>query len=249
MIDYYGELCTKIYESEKSFADGIELEFYLSFVKDKNMKVLEPMCGNGRMLIPFMQREINIEGFDLSEEMLKVCVEKGEKLNLKPIVFHEKIEEFKSDKKYDQIMIPFGSFSLLPDRLVKNSLQNMKSVLKDDGKLILTIVTNNNQIEEIPEWIETNRKRFDNEVVVEYKKVRYDEKNKQLYTQLKYQLVRDGLVEKTEIMDFPIRLYDLEEFEHMLGANGFHNIIVHEVLNGYGQGSSFHAFECEIKVI
>jgi hypothetical protein len=34
MIDYYGELYTKMYESDKSFADGKELEFYLSFVKD-----------------------------------------------------------------------------------------------------------------------------------------------------------------------------------------------------------------------
>jgi 2-polyprenyl-3-methyl-5-hydroxy-6-metoxy-1,4-benzoquinol methylase len=118
MVDYYGELCTRIYESNKSIAEGKELDFFLSFVKDKNMKVLEPMCGNGRMLIPFMQEGISIEGFDISDEMLKLCKEKSEKLNLNPIIFNEKIEEFKSDKKYDLIIIPFGSFSLLPDHLV-----------------------------------------------------------------------------------------------------------------------------------
>jgi ubiquinone/menaquinone biosynthesis C-methylase UbiE len=133
MLEYYGELCTKMYESDKSFADGAELTFYISFVKDKNMKVLEPMCGNGRMLIPFMQKRIDIEGFDISEEMLRVCKEKGEKLNLKPIVFHDKIEKFKGDKKYDLIIIPFGSFSLLPDILVNDSLHNLKSVLKKMG--------------------------------------------------------------------------------------------------------------------
>ncbi len=110
MIDYYGELCTRIYESDKSLATGKELEFFLSFVKNNSMKVLEPMCGNGRMLIPFLQKGIDIEGFDVSEEMLKLCKEKGEKLNLRPCVFHKKIEEFHSDKKYDLIMIPFGSF-------------------------------------------------------------------------------------------------------------------------------------------
>ncbi len=50
MIAYYGELCTKMYESYKSMAEGPELSFYLSYVKDRKMKVLEPMCGNGRML-------------------------------------------------------------------------------------------------------------------------------------------------------------------------------------------------------
>ena len=54
-MDYYGELCTKVYESGKSIAEGEELALYLSHVTE-GMKVLEPMCGNGRMLIPFMQR-------------------------------------------------------------------------------------------------------------------------------------------------------------------------------------------------
>jgi hypothetical protein len=45
LITYYGELCTKIYETDKSLADGKELEYYLSFVKDRGMKVLEPMYG------------------------------------------------------------------------------------------------------------------------------------------------------------------------------------------------------------
>jgi SAM-dependent methyltransferase len=244
MIDYYGELCAKVYESDKSLANGIELDFYLSFVKDKNMKVLEPMCGNGRMLIPFMQKDIAIEGFDVSEEMLKLCREKGEKLNLEPIVFQRKIEEYKSDKKYNLIIIPFGSFSLLPDRLVNESLQNMKSVLNEDGKLLLTIVTKTSEVEEFPEWIESNRKDFVNEVIVEYRKVHYDEKNKLLNIQLKYESVHDDKVEKTEVMDFPIRLYDLKEFEQVLMSNGFHNITIHHVMNGYGEGSSFHVFEC-----
>ncbi len=55
MFSYYGELCTKMYEVTKSEADGKELEFYLSFAADQETRALEPMCGNGRMLIPFLQ--------------------------------------------------------------------------------------------------------------------------------------------------------------------------------------------------
>jgi SAM-dependent methyltransferase len=159
---YYGELCTQIYEKDKSIADGKELEFFLSFVKDKKIKVLEPMCGNGRMLIPFMEKGIDIEGFDISEEMLQVCKLKGQKLNLKPNVSYGKIEEFKGDKNYDLIMIPFGSFSLLPDELAKDSLANMKTILNEDGKLLLTVMTNTGTVEDIPDWIQTNRHYLDN---------------------------------------------------------------------------------------
>lgn len=244
-MDYYGELCTKIYESEKSIAMGVELDFYLSFVKD-NMKVLEPMCGNGRMLIPFLQRGIDIEGFDISEEMLNVCEEKGKKLGLNPIVFLEKIERFKRNKNYDLIMVPFGSFSLLPDRLVHESLQNLKSVLKPDGKLLLTVMVKNAEVEEVPDWIETNRVQFVDQIIIEYKKMNYNQESKVLNIELKYQSVQGEQLAKIETMDFPIRLYELGEFKNLLQTNGFRDVVVHEVINGYGEGSSFNVFECEI---
>lgn len=246
LLTYYGELCTKIYESDKSIATGKELEFYLSFIKDKNMKVLEPMCGNGRMLIPFMQNGVDIEGFDISEDMLKVCKEKAEKLNLKAVVSQERIEEYHSDKKYDLIMIPFGSFSLLPNNLVDISLQNMKNNLKEKGKFLLTVVQSGNETEDILDWIETNRKEIHDELIVEYRKVAYDEAQKLLNIKLKYEVVHDENVVETEIMDFPIRLYDLKEFENILIAIGFSQVGVHEIKDGYGEGNSFHVFECSV---
>ena len=151
--EYYGELCTQIYETNKSIAGGKELEFYLSFVNDKGMKVLEPMCGNGRMLIPLLENGVDIEGFDVSEEMLSLCRIKGRKLNLEPNISYGKLEKFKSDKKYDLVMIPFGSFSLLPDELVKDSLSNMRTALNEGGKNLLTVMTNKGSVEEISDWI------------------------------------------------------------------------------------------------
>jgi len=246
LLTYYGELCTKIYESDKSIATGKELGFYLSFIKDKNMKVLEPMCGNGRMLIPFMQNGVDIEGFDISEDMLKVCKEKAKKLNLNPVVSRGRIEEYRSDKKYDLIMIPIGSFSLLPDNLVDISLQNMKNNLKENGKFLLTVVLGGNETEEILDWIETNRKEINNELIVEYKKVSYDDSQRLLNIKLKYEVIQTEKIVETEIMDFPIRLYDLKEFENILIANGFSQIVVHEIKDGYGEGNLFHVFECSI---
>lgn len=244
--DYYGELCTQMYETNKSIANGKELEFYLSFVNKNRMKVLEPMCGNGRMLIPFMEKGIDIEGFDISEDMLHVCRVKGQKQNLAPNVWYGKIEEFKSDYRYDLIMIPFGSFSLLPHELVAASLENMKSCLKENGKFLLTVMTNTGTVKEQLEWLETNRQVFDNGEIVEYKKVHYNLENKTLNTILKYNLVKDGEIEKTEIMDFPIRLYEPGEFDNVLTSNGFNEIHVHNVVDGYGAGSSFQVYECRV---
>ncbi|WP_145408524.1 class I SAM-dependent methyltransferase [Paenibacillus xylanexedens] len=243
-MSYYGELCTRMYEVDKSIAEGRELDFYLSFADREDIRVLEPMCGNGRMLIPFMQRGINIEGFDISEDMLKVCREKGKALNLAPQVYFHKIEEFVAASQYDLIMIPFGSFSLLPTELIQPSLVNLRSALREDGCLLLTIMLKGNEIEEIAEWREESQKQLNDERIVLYKKVHYDQEQSTLVTRLKYQLIKDHTIEKTEIMDFPVRLYDIEEFEHLLKANGFQHVQLHEVKDGYGKGTSFHVFEC-----
>nr|WP_106782623.1 class I SAM-dependent methyltransferase [Lysinibacillus timonensis] len=249
MSEYYGELCSQVYEKDKSRASGVELEFYLSFVKDQKMRVLEPMCGNGRMLIPFMERGIDIEGFDISEEMLQVCKEKAKKLNLQPNVSYGKIEEFKSNQKYDLIIIPFGSFSLLPDELVPVSLSNMKLMLRENGKILLTIMHNKGKLDEIPDWIETNRHLMDEGEIIEYKKVHFNQANKILNTTLKYQLVKDRQILKTEIMEFPIRLYEQGEFDDILKNNGFENITLHEVVDGYGKGNSFTVFETQLRQV
>jgi SAM-dependent methyltransferase len=242
--EYYGELCTYVYETNKSIAGDAELEFYLSFVTDRNMQILEPMCGNGRFLLPLLEKGIDIEGFDISEEMLSLCKIKGENLNLNPQVSHGRLEEFKSDKNYDLVTIPFGSFSLIPDELVKDSLSNMRSVLKEGGKLLLTVMTNKVDFEEVSDWIETNRQPIGENEILEYKKVNFDPASKMLHTKLKYHLIENGQLKKEEMMDFPIRLYEEAEFETVLKSNGFSDFTRHEVVNGYGTGTSFHVFEC-----
>ena len=70
MKNYYGSLCTEMYEILHESAPGDELNFYLSYAR-KGMKIMEPLCGSGRFLIPFLENGFDICGMDLSEEMLK----------------------------------------------------------------------------------------------------------------------------------------------------------------------------------
>ena len=78
--------------------------------------------------------------------------------------------------------------------------------------------------------------------ILEYRKVQFE--NQVLFIQLKYESVRNGQVVKTELMDFPIRVYELDEFKRVLEKNDFKNIVIHTVEDGYGVGSAFHVFEC-----
>lgn len=65
--NYYGSLCTEMYEILHEQAPQDELDFYLSYA-EKGEKILEPLCGSGRFLVPFLKRGFDVSGMDLSEE-------------------------------------------------------------------------------------------------------------------------------------------------------------------------------------
>lgn len=50
--NYYGSLCTEMYEILHEQAPQDELQLYLSYA-EKGMRILEPLCGSGRFLYLF----------------------------------------------------------------------------------------------------------------------------------------------------------------------------------------------------
>ncbi len=49
--NYYGSLCTEMYEILHEKAPQDELNFFLSYAK-REQKILEPLCGSGRFFVP-----------------------------------------------------------------------------------------------------------------------------------------------------------------------------------------------------
>lgn len=135
--NYYGSLCTELYEILHKEAPEDELNFYLSYAK-QGMKILEPLCGSGRFLIPFMDKQLNISGIDLSKEMLQKLIEKQP--NAK--VVQKNLLEYSSEEKFDYIFITSGSVSLFTDiDLCKQILSKLKSMLAKNGKLVFAVDT------------------------------------------------------------------------------------------------------------
>ena len=108
--NYYGNLCTEMYEILHEKAPRDELNFYLSYAK-KEDKILEALCGSGRFLIPFMEQGFDIFGIDLSVAMLNKLKQKAP--NAK--VFQADILEYSSKNRFDYIFISSGSVSLFTD--------------------------------------------------------------------------------------------------------------------------------------
>ena len=114
-----------------------ELEFYLSYA-DKDKKILEPLCGSGRFLLPFMEQELCITGLDASEEMLGKLKSKAPAAH----VIQADIAAYQTEEKYDYIFIPSGSVSLFTDMgLCKRVLHRWKEMMAPGGKLVFSVDT------------------------------------------------------------------------------------------------------------
>ncbi|MFC5046826.1 methyltransferase domain-containing protein [Aquimarina hainanensis] len=130
-------------------------------LKNQQLSVLEPMCGysEGKSIL-----EENIgnlgsyEGFDYSSVLIKKVKEKNPALH----VYVQDISTFKSDKKFDIIII-IGGLHHVPS-MCEQVVENLKNNLKEGGSFILLEPTHNNIIfRKIRERIYKKNELFDQE--------------------------------------------------------------------------------------
>ena len=222
--NYYGSLCTEMYEILHKEAPQDELEFYLSYA-EKEMKILEPLCGSGRFLIPFLERGYDIKGIDLSTEMLAKLNEKAP--NAK--VFQKDILEYDSAEKYDYIFISSGSVSLFTDMdLCKRILHKMKELLKKDGKFVFAVDTIADKcLNDTDYKTSISVKTKEGYTLVLKIKNYYYEKTRTQYSPSIYELYDGTKLLQQERMDFQTHLYELGEIEPYLKEIGFSKINVY----------------------
>lgn len=216
--NYYGSLCTEMYELLHKQAPEDELNFYLSFARIGE-KILEPLCGSGRFLVPFMERGFAVSGVDLSGEMLGKLREKA------PYswVVQLDITDYCPNETFDYIFVSSGSISLFTDiGLCRRILCRLRDLLAPGGKLVFAVETVANRCPDDSEYVVTasvkTREGFD--LLLKTKHF-YDEKTQTQFSPGIYELYDGGTLLETERMDFQTHLYRFGEMEHYLRETGF----------------------------
>ena len=221
IINYYGNLCTEMYEILHDKAPQDELDFYLSYA-EKNKKILEIMCGSGRFLVPFLEYGYNIRGVDFSVEML-------EKLKLKAPeadVEYADIAEYTTNEQFDYIFISSGSVSLFTDmNLCQKILKKIKGLLSPAGKFVFAVDTIAAKCLDNDDYEMSVSVKMKNGFDLVLKTKNYFDVQQQIqFSPGIYELYdRDKLL-KSEHMDFQTHLYKFGEMENYLREAGFTEI-------------------------
>ncbi|HLR72443.1 MAG TPA: methyltransferase domain-containing protein [Pseudogracilibacillus sp.] len=227
MLGYYNNLSSEVYDLDKyiglSFGD---VEFYSERLASCKGKILEPGVGTGRILIPLLEKGLNVDGFDVSTEMLDICRNNCDRRGLQPNLFEGQMESFSLDTKYEAIVVPTGTFLLLHKRgdSIK-ALKNFRDHLSYGGRLIIDIFL---QTDLSIDNVSTRTwQPSDSEMItLESKIVEVDHINQHTISHNRYEKWRNGELIQTELERFPLRWYGVEEFKLLLEQVGFENIVI-----------------------
>jgi SAM-dependent methyltransferase len=119
--------------------DAREVPFYLKEIGQYGQPVLDVACGTGRVLLPLLRSGIDIDGCDISEDMLKYCRMQAKREGFDPNLYDQPMHAFALPRKYKTIYI-CGSFGLAGS--LEKDLETLKRCyahLEENGALILNI--------------------------------------------------------------------------------------------------------------
>ena len=236
MCKEYGELSTIFYELTKPIGSSNkgDIEYYTKKIEGISGLVLEAGVGTGRMLIPLIKKGIKIDGVDSSIEMLKQCRINLKKHKVEAVLYEQDLMNLSLPNKYDAIIMPTGTFCLLPRDRVEEVLKIFYNHLNEGGKIILDL--------EMPKSFQENTINTSRVIISDERLILltiYSDKidwllQKTSYTN-RYELIEKGKLIKTEISNFILYWYGIEEFTMRLSLGGYKNI---SYQIGYGKKES-----------
>lgn len=130
---YYIDVYSHRDENEAvDFADLIESEIN----PNKNWKILDFCCGTGRLSIELAKRGYNVDGFDLSENLLSIVKEESRKKHLDLNLEVCDMRQFNRTAHYDLTINFFTSFGYF-DAVENNKvISNMCNSIQKGGWLV-----------------------------------------------------------------------------------------------------------------
>lgn len=116
---------------------GPEIAYFQRYIELFGGPALDVACGTGRLLIPYLHAGLDVDGCDISQDMLALCRERAEHEGLKPNLYAQAVHELSPPRKYKTIIF-CGGFGLGGHRAHDlEGLRRIREHLEPDGVLVM----------------------------------------------------------------------------------------------------------------
>ena len=217
----YKKLSSQWYDLLNPHPPQDEFRFFLEYIKNSSGPVLEPMCGSGRFLIPYLQLGYEVHGFDISEFMMSELSSRLDNLGLEAKVWFGGFDLLPTEPIYDFVFIPSGSFALITDiDEARRCLLRLQKSMKIGAKAVFEMETDFATPPDYEPFCRGELLREDGF------KIRMTTSPFPVIDSIArvaclFELIDGEVVVENEYEDFAIRLYSQSEFEALLKNSGF----------------------------
>jgi SAM-dependent methyltransferase len=218
-----------------------EVPYFLGKIKQYGQPVLDLACGTGRVLLPLLHEGVDIDGCDISEDMLRFCRQKAQQAGFSPGFYQYSMHAFDIPRKYKLIYI-CDSFGLSGSR--ENDLETLKrchTQLEDSGALIVNIQADysdpdwwnmwlSEKHKSLPQpWPEKSNGRIGSdgsEHFAQFRLTAFDPLEQSYIREVRLEKWVEGKLDKAEEYTLRGNIYFKNELLLMLKVAGFHDITV-----------------------
>jgi ubiquinone/menaquinone biosynthesis C-methylase UbiE len=218
-----------------------EIPYFQRYIERDGQPALDVACGTGRLLLPYLRAGLDVDGSDVSADMIGLCREKATREGLSPTLLVQPMHELDPPRRYKTIFV-CGAFGLGSTREQDfEALRRFYVYLEPDGTLLLDIevpYADSTQwkywlreeraaLPEAPKSPRERRRASDGaEYALRSRIVELDPLSQRVTLAMHAEQWRDGLLQAEEDHLLNIGLYFPNELLLMLEHARFTNVIV-----------------------
>jgi SAM-dependent methyltransferase len=219
---------------------GDEVDYFRGWIERCGEPALDVACGTGRLLAPYRQAGLDVDGCDVSGDMVAAARRKLEAAGLDGNVWVAAMDELEPPRRYRTIFV-CGGFGLGATRERDlEALRRFHAALEPEGTLVFDIELPYSYRRHWPYWLKggrgglpepwpegERRTAADGSELALASRVRDLDPLEQVVTlELRAQQWIDGELRAEEEHLLTIRLYFRDELRGMLEQTGFRNVDV-----------------------
>ncbi|MDX1416276.1 MAG: class I SAM-dependent methyltransferase [Candidatus Promineifilaceae bacterium] len=206
------------------FADG---PFFRLLIENHGQPALDVGCGTGRLLLDYRAAGMDVDGVDVSPEMVAICREKAQQQAIDVAIYTQAMEALDLPRQYQTIIIPSMSFQLLPDLVdAQEALRRFQAHLLPGGTLAMAIwhIKKAGEEEYGDWWLVVEKEGYEGDKTLKrWERSRFDAVSQLRHTENKYELFKDGRRVYMELHQRSpeLRSYSLRQLTAMLEDAGY----------------------------